>query len=651
MSRTRKSSAETFTYEVGEANPSGDGNSYQYVKTPVDKKVPPGHDGPETHLDDANPPSNRVVPPGDGTMWKGDATYMIGSAQRVIQAHQGVVLRPSGWRATSDDGVAFLRSLERSGTVFRGMTGVEFLATVAAAKPVWSKGNHSHSSQGSNFATSAEDAESYVNFGRDDPRVTGRPNYLVQVDRIPEMETSRDGYVKSPIPVDTVRRVWIMEAQDEEIVIRPLGRGKSATTIDQIVSSTDPAVAAKSSDLRVTVKRFSPSTGIWVFKCSGSKGEEYTIRLKGIKKGGMMNLSKAQVQVSCNCNFFRWQGPEHWAKTNGYLFGKPRGTASKPVVKDPPGTHWACKHVLAALAMAREYRFASTTDWSFSGDPMPFPGPNKSAGFSSGMINREDFERTLAQDGREAVSAVVTYKGDPNKVTYKSQDFKRIRFPVQKVVLQYSSGKTLYVGDGKYVEKKQKKVRKQALQTRLARILSDEGLKVAAARLRLAFDADNPVDLLEQLIALLDKEQFSAAKRAAESIRGVVAKSWAERSTVVTWDWKPAAQHVKEWIKKVLGESPTNVWMTKNPGSPISLNFQMDPRSHWSDKWNQGKFNTLRNQLGRKFGMTPSPSSEDSYTLPDGQRVEVRIFIGGTPSANRLASRRPNNLKRLSLPG
>lgn len=53
--------------------------------------------------------------------------------------------------------------------------------------------------------------------------------------------------------------------------------------------------------------------------------------------------------VSCDCLFWQWQGPEHWAKVDDYLLGDPKGTASKPRVKDPKESHRACKHVAAVL--------------------------------------------------------------------------------------------------------------------------------------------------------------------------------------------------------------------------------------------------------------------------------------------------------------
>ena len=104
----------------------------------------------------------------------------------------------------------------------------------------------------------------------------------------------------------------------------------------------------------------------------------------------------------------------------------------------------------------------------------------------------------------------------------------------------------------------------------------------------------------------------------------------------VAWDWKPAARHVVAWIETVLRESPQNVWKEGGAKGRISLNFQMSPYSHYEDKWNQGRFRTLRRQLERKFGMTPKLSPESEYILPSGQEISVHIFTGGNPSGERL---------------
>ena len=138
---------------------------------------------------------------------------------------------------------------------------------------------------------------------------------------------------------------------------------RTAATLGDIASQTGPDVHQKALGVQVRLSRADPQKGIWTFTAMGSKGKGYTIKIKGLRKGNIKSLVKAQVQVSCDCQFFRWQGPEHWASTNQYLYGKPVGTASRPDVKDPGGKHWACKHIVAVLGQVGQYRLASTDTW------------------------------------------------------------------------------------------------------------------------------------------------------------------------------------------------------------------------------------------------------------------------------------------------
>lgn len=157
---------------------------------------------------------------------------------------------------------------------------------------------------------------------------------------------------------------------------------KMAKTLVELLSHTSPDVLTSGKGVKVRPKRFDPAKGFWIFQAAGSKGENYTIRVKGTITPKIKNLEKAQVQVSCTCNFFMWQGPEHWAKTNAFLYGKPRGTATKPAEKDPKGKNWICKHVAAALEMARRYRFSSHAKegaerWSYDGEIIAMPDPSR----------------------------------------------------------------------------------------------------------------------------------------------------------------------------------------------------------------------------------------------------------------------------------
>jgi hypothetical protein len=55
------------------------------------------------------------------------------------------------------------------------------------------------------------------------------------------------------------------------------------------------------------------------------------------------------VALSCNCPFWRWNGPEFHAKGNSFMLGQPFGSASVPNVRDPDRKYWLCKHTYAVL--------------------------------------------------------------------------------------------------------------------------------------------------------------------------------------------------------------------------------------------------------------------------------------------------------------
>lgn len=56
-----------------------------------------------------------------------------------------------------------------------------------------------------------------------------------------------------------------------------------------------------------------------------------------------------EVAMTCDCGFWRWNGPEHSAKAQGYMLGPPRGTAGPPDVRDPDRKYWLCKHAYSVL--------------------------------------------------------------------------------------------------------------------------------------------------------------------------------------------------------------------------------------------------------------------------------------------------------------
>jgi hypothetical protein len=56
-----------------------------------------------------------------------------------------------------------------------------------------------------------------------------------------------------------------------------------------------------------------------------------------------------KVALSCDCPFWRYNGPEFHATHNAYMLGQPFGTASPPDVRDPDRKYFLCKHSYAVL--------------------------------------------------------------------------------------------------------------------------------------------------------------------------------------------------------------------------------------------------------------------------------------------------------------
>lgn len=132
-----------------------------------------------------------------------------------------------------------------------------------------------------------------------------------------------------------------------------LVNNKAAVLIAEIEERCLPDLREKARGLEVKLRRVDQENGVWLYDVQGSEPKPYRVQVRARRRGNARRLDKADVFVACSCPFWQWQGPEHWAKQEGYLFGKPRGTASQPVVKDPKAEHGACKHVLAVLDRLR----------------------------------------------------------------------------------------------------------------------------------------------------------------------------------------------------------------------------------------------------------------------------------------------------------
>lgn len=72
-------------------------------------------------------------------------------------------------------------------------------------------------------------------------------------------------------------------------------------------------------------------------------------------------------------------------------------------------------------------------------------------------VQKEDFLRTASKFKDATEAKILTLEG--KELTYKAQDFDKIRFPVAKATIRFPSRGSLYVGDGEYAQKDKARVR------------------------------------------------------------------------------------------------------------------------------------------------------------------------------------------------
>lgn len=126
-----------------------------------------------------------------------------------------------------------------------------------------------------------------------------------------------------------------------------------ASTAEQILSGLDPKFQQRAKACSADLKRADLKNMRWVFAVDCGNGVK-AVKIRAIRpRSNVTAFGRMDLELSCSCPAWRWLGPEFHAKGEGYLLDKPQGTASTPDVKDPERDNRVCKHVAAALAVAR----------------------------------------------------------------------------------------------------------------------------------------------------------------------------------------------------------------------------------------------------------------------------------------------------------
>lgn len=130
---------------------------------------------------------------------------------------------------------------------------------------------------------------------------------------------------------------------------------KVAARFEDIESGLDSGIKTRAKLCTASLTRADIGNLRWTFSVDCGNGAK-TVKLKAVRTGRVTSLSKMAVRFKCSCPAWQWLGPEHHAQQGTYLDGKPRGTATVPVIRDPNGVNRVCKHVASVIGKIRDWK-------------------------------------------------------------------------------------------------------------------------------------------------------------------------------------------------------------------------------------------------------------------------------------------------------
>ena len=113
-----------------------------------------------------------------------------------------------------------------------------------------------------------------------------------------------------------------------------------ALSPDDLKSRVPDKIENNSKKCKVSLTSYDKGSQVFSFSVDSGNGPKDV-------KASLSDVD--EVALSCNCKFWKYNGPEFHATTNSFMLGQPYGTASPPNVRDPDRKYWLCKHAAAVL--------------------------------------------------------------------------------------------------------------------------------------------------------------------------------------------------------------------------------------------------------------------------------------------------------------
>jgi len=134
---------------------------------------------------------------------------------------------------------------------------------------------------------------------------------------------------------------------------------KIAMTTGELIFRTSRRSIKYAKGCVATSKRNDPRNGRWTFtvKCrqNWSKGP-YDVRFKLVKGKGQktQGILGREIEISCNCNAWKYNGADYNALKNDYS-ERQYSNGQSPNIKDPQKRYYICKHVAACVPLFKRF--------------------------------------------------------------------------------------------------------------------------------------------------------------------------------------------------------------------------------------------------------------------------------------------------------
>lgn len=129
---------------------------------------------------------------------------------------------------------------------------------------------------------------------------------------------------------------------------------KQAAKMGDILQNLNPKVIARGNSCTAKLTRADIKNLRWLFTVNCGNGPK-VVKIKAFRNKSITNITKMDLDITCSCPAWQWWGAEYHAVQEGYIDGKPRGTASTPDIRDPERINRLCKHSLAVVSLIKRW--------------------------------------------------------------------------------------------------------------------------------------------------------------------------------------------------------------------------------------------------------------------------------------------------------